>query len=153
MRYDLYPQLSTTTRAPRNAMSSARPLLACVPLLALAACDVLGSDERPLHVEGTVVSAVTKQPVAGAKVEIGWGGNLFVSATGRLPPRTTDAQGRFTARIDRMEGYAWPNCTAAGVTVTAAGYAEARAGLDGPREDPACNSGRTSVSVELTPVP
>jgi hypothetical protein len=134
-------------------MPTARALLFCAPILALAGCDLLtGSGGTPLDVEGTVISATTKQPIAGAKVEIGWGGNLFVSETGRLPPRTTDAQGRFTARIDRMEGYASPNCTAAGVLVTAPGYLEGRASLQGPFGDELCSDHRTTVTVELTPL-
>jgi hypothetical protein len=153
MRYIHPPQVVDNPSAPaRTPMLTARALLLCTPLLALAACDVFTGSGHPLHVEGTVVSATTNQPVAGATVEIGWGGNIFVSETGSLPPRTTDAQGRFTARIEKMEGYAFPNCAAAGVRVTAPGYLMAEAGLEGPLDDETCTSGHATVTVELTPL-
>jgi hypothetical protein len=132
-------------------MRTFRAVLLSASLCSFAACDIVDSG-RPLQVEGSVVSSVTGQPITGATVEIGWGGNLFVQATGRLPPRSTDAQGRFSARIEKMEGYAFPNCAAAGVRVTAPGYQEARAGLEGEGDDFSCESGRATVSVRMPPL-
>ena len=129
-----------------------RPLLASALLLASAGCDVLGSDNWPLRIEGTVTSSATHQPIAGATVSIGYG-NIFNGASGSLPARTTDAKGRFSARIDEIRGYAQPNCVAVGVNVTAAGYhSNGKASLTGPDDDRTCESGRATVAIELTPL-
>lgn len=133
-------------------MRAACPLLFSTLLLASTSCDVLGSDNWPLRIEGTVTSSATHQPIAGATVSIGYG-NIFNGAQGSLPARTTDAQGRFSARIDEIRGYAQPNCVAVGVNVTAPGYhSNGKASLAGPEDDPTCERGRATVAIELTPL-
>ena len=111
----------------------------------------MGSDLQPLKIEGTVVAAFTQQPIAGATVSIGYG-NIFNGASGSLPDRTTDAQGRFTAQIDEIRGYAHVNCTAVGVTATSPGYhSNGIASIQGPDDDRSCESGRAQVTITLTP--
>lgn len=132
-------------------MRLVRQALPIATLLALAACDVFGSDSRPLKIEGTVTAAFTNQPIAGATVSIGYG-NIFNGESGSLPDRTTDAQGRFTAQIDEIRGYAHVNCTAVGVTATAPGYhSNGIASIQGPEDDRSCESGRAQVTISLTP--
>lgn len=133
-------------------MRTARPILFAIPLLALTACDLTGSEDRPLKIEGTVVAAFTQQPIAGATVSIGYG-NILNGASGSLPDRTTDAQGRFTAQIDKIRGYAHVNCVAVGVMATAPGYSSHGGPLSGPADDPTCESGRATVTITLQPQP
>jgi hypothetical protein len=126
--------------------------LPCIALLAfVAGCDVLGSDSPPLRIEGRVISSATQQPIAGATVSIGYS-NILNGASGRLPDRATDAQGRFTAQIDEIRGYARPNCAAVSVIASAPGYNyNGTASIDGPADDPTCIKGRATVDIRLTP--
>ncbi len=133
-------------------MRAARPLVFTALLLASASCDVLRSDNWPLRIEGTVTSSATRRPIAGATVSVAYG-NIFNGAHGELPDRVTDAQGRFSARIDEIRGYAEPNCVAVGVYAIAPGYhSNGKASLSGPDDDPTCQSGRATVAIELTPM-
>lgn len=127
--------------------------LPCIALLAtVAGCDVVGSDSPPLRIEGTVLSATTQQPIAGATVSIGYS-NILNGASGSLPDRATDAQGRFTAQIDEIRGYARPNCAAVSVRASAPGYHDSGiASIDGPADDPTCMKGRGTVEISLTPL-
>lgn len=135
-------------------MRSIRPTLACAMLLALAACDITGSG-HPLTISGTVRSAATAAPIAGARVEIY--SNPFIGEGYRMKTVETDAQGRYTARIEEQRSYAEPNCAAMALWVTAHGYAaggpaNGRPGI-GSEQDPLCESGTVTVDVSLTPLP
>lgn len=134
-------------------MHRTRPLLPSLALLAsVAGCDVVGSDSPPLRIEGTVLSSATQQPIPGATVSIGYS-NILNGASGSLPDRATDAQGRFTARIDEIHGYARPNCAAVSVLARAPGYHDnGTASIDGPADDPTCMKGRATVDIRLTPL-
>lgn len=128
-----------------------RVILLAAPLLALAACDPTGSGDRPLHIEGTVVSSVTGDPVAGATVSIVFR-SILDEPLGELPDRTADGQGRFTARVDRIQGYARPNCATVAVEAVAPGYASQASRLSGPPGDPSCENGRVTATIRLSPL-
>jgi hypothetical protein len=132
-------------------MRPARPLLLSVPLLAaLGGCmDITGSG-HPLVISGTVRVAGTTQPVPNATVEVY--SNPFIGDGYLMETVKTDALGRFTARIEEQRTYARPNCSAMTLWVRAAGYADGSPADLGTSADPTCESGSSSVVVEMTPV-
>jgi len=132
-------------------MHPSRAILLAAPLIALAACDLTGSGDDPLHIEGAVVSSVTGQPVAGATVSIEFI-SILNESLGELPDRKADGQGRFTARVDRIRGYARPNCAVVWIEASAPGYSSRGSRLSGPPGDMACGSGRATTTIALSPL-
>jgi hypothetical protein len=67
-----------------------RSLLALVAL-ALAGCGITGVNSTTIHVEGTVTTAATNQPVSGAQI------SLYPSVVSAVAGTThTDAQGHYS---------------------------------------------------------
>jgi type 1 fimbria pilin len=133
-------------------MRPARPTLLAASLLAvLGGCmDITGSG-HPLTITGTVTVAGTTQPVANATVEVY--SNPFIGQGYLMETAKTDGLGRFTVRIEEQRTYARPNCAAMSLWVSAAGYADGSPHSLGTAADPSCESGSSSVTVEMTPIP
>lgn len=122
-------------------------LVACVH----AACSPLGSGED-LVIEGSVMSAAGGAGIAGARVSLRYSNPLTHESRLLRHSTVTDASGRFTLRVDRLEGYSFPNCSVLAVWVEAAGYNAGSGWMDPPsREDPTCEEGRATTSVVLQP--
>lgn len=132
-------------------MRLARPLLLSAPLVAaLGGCmDITGSG-HPLTITGTVMVAETAQPIANATVEVY--SNPFLGEGYLMETVKTDALGRFNVRIEEQRTYAKPNCAAMTLWVTAAGYDNGGPPDLGTNDDPTCESGTSTVTVELTPL-
>ena len=136
-------------------MYAPRTLLAGAVLAGLAGCmDITGSG-HPIVFSGTVRNAATQAPVPNATVEVY--SNPFIGEGYRMESVKTDAQGRYTARIEEQRTYAKPNCAAMSMWVTADGYVAGGplprgTGL-GTAQDPYCDSGSATVDVALTPLP
>jgi hypothetical protein len=132
-------------------MRPARLLLLCASLLAaLGGCtDVTGSG-HPLTISGTVTAAGTTQPIANATVEVY--SNPFVGEGYLMETVKTDALGRFAVRIEEQRTYDKPNCAAMTLWVIAAAYDNGGPPDLGTTDDPTCERGTATVTIELRPM-
>jgi hypothetical protein len=121
-----------------------------LPACVAPACSPVGTGQD-LVIDGSVTSSASGAGIAGATVNLRYEGPLTHESRW-LQSTTTDASGGFTLRVDRLEGYAHPNCYVLGVSVEAAGHHPGSGALVPPSSsDPTCEGGRATASVQLQP--
>lgn len=139
--YRLAPK-SRHTRQPLLIRTSFNLALAAGLVAVAMSCAT--EPEPRLRISGTVQSAATGAPIAGALVEL-WFGTYF-SPDRVLRDTTTDSSGRFVLEIGPPPGYSFPNCSTLHLEVKAVGFMLGLSGVGG------CPAGAWDTTILLTPL-
>ena len=118
-------------------------------MLLLAACAT--EPDPALVVSGTVRSAATQAPIAGARVELRYRAP-FSPTTVFIATAPTRSDGTFSLEIREQPGHNFHNCSLLHLEVTAPGFIENSWVPIGGADSPACEAGEVEVApITLLP--